>query len=71
MKTNIKHPPKNKVVYSLNREDIERVLGEEFDAHLTAAQMKIVEEKLGDYIDWHGAISLAIEYALNQTEQKK
>ena len=60
-------PPK--IIYSLNIEDVQNVAEEEFERELTKKELKIVEDKVGDYIDWHEAIRIdwheAIRLALN------
>jgi len=56
-----------RIVYSLNVEDIENVADEEFSIKLTRAELKLVEDKLGDYIDWHDAIAEAIRETLGRT----
>lgn len=51
----------DRVVYSINIEDIQAVAEEELDRELTPKEIKMVEDKIGDYIDWFGAISSAIK----------
>lgn len=51
---------KNKMLYSINVEDIQDVAMEELDRPLSNEELRLVEEKLGDYIDWYGAIVLSL-----------
>ena len=41
----------SKIIYSINIEDVQNVAKEE---------LEIIEDKLGDYIDWYSAIDIAI-----------
>lgn len=50
-----------RVVYSINIEDIQTVAEEELDRELMPQELKLVEDKIGDYIDWFEAISSAIK----------
>lgn len=59
----------SKIIYSLNIEDVQNVAEEELGRQASKKELKIVEDKVGDYIDWHEAISLAIKDAVNS--QKK
>jgi len=55
---------KNKILYSINVEDVQNVAMEELDRPLTDQELRLVEDKLGDYIDWYGAIAMI----LNETD---
>jgi hypothetical protein len=48
---------KKKIIYSLNIEDVQNVANEILNRDLNEDELKSVENKLGDYIDWFGAIS--------------
>jgi hypothetical protein len=50
-----------KIIYSINIEDVQNVAEEEHGRKLTKKELEIIEDKLGDYIDWYGAIDIAIE----------
>ena len=50
-----------RLIYSLNIEDEQLVAEEEFDIVLSEAELKQVEEKVGDYIDWYQALVFAIQ----------
>jgi len=58
----------SKIIYSLNIEDVQNVAEEELERALTKKELKIVEDKLGDYIDWYEAISLALDDAVKSQE---
>lgn len=58
----------SKIIYSLNIEDAQNVAEEELERELTKKELKIVEDKVGDYIDWHEAISLAIKDAVKMNK---
>ena len=45
---------REKIIYSINIEDIQNVADQELVRELTENELKIVENKLGDYIDWYG-----------------
>ncbi len=52
---------REKIVYSINVEDAQNVADQELARELTKDELKIVENKLGDYIDWYGSIATAID----------
>jgi len=52
---------REKIIYSINVEDVQNVADQELARELTEDELKIVENKLGDYIDWYGSISTAID----------
>jgi len=51
---------KENVVYSLNIEDIQTVAEQELDRRLSPEEVRIVEDKIGDYINWYDAIHLTM-----------
>ena len=51
----------SKIIYSINIEDIQNVAEEEHRRKLSEKELKIIEDKLGDYIDWYSAIDIAIQ----------
>ena len=53
-----------KIIYSINIEDVQNVAEQELERKLTVKELKLVEGKVGDYINWYEAILNAI-YALN------
>lgn len=57
------------IIYSLNIEDIQSVVTEKLERDLSDEELKLVIDELPGYIDWRGAISLAITDAHQQLEQ--
>jgi len=52
-----------KIIYSINIEDVQNVAEQALDRKLTAKELKLVEDKVGDYINWYEAILNAIDSA--------
>ena len=50
----------SKIVYSLNIEDVQNIAKQEFDRELSEKELKIVEDNIGDYINWYSAIEMTI-----------
>lgn len=50
----------SKIIYSLNIEDVQNVATEELGRELNKKELKIIENKIGDYIDWYESINMAI-----------
>lgn len=59
----------NKIVYSLNVEDVQNVAQETFGRKLTEKEISLVQETVGDYIDWFGAIEYAIHKQINRNKK--
>jgi hypothetical protein len=53
-----------RAIYSISVADVVDVADNEFSVKLTEEEIKRVEDRLGDYIDWHEALSLAISDVL-------
>lgn len=51
----------SKIIYSINIEDVQNVAEEELGRELIEKELKIVEDKVGDYIDWYSAIDMTIQ----------
>jgi len=51
----------SRIIYSLNIEDVQTVAEEEIGRELSEKELEIVEDKLGDYIDWYSAIDFTIQ----------
>ena len=49
-----------RIVYSINVEDLQKVADQELDRKLSEKEIKFIEDRLGDYVDWYGAIASAI-----------
>ncbi|MBE7446977.1 MAG: hypothetical protein HS132_17865 [Planctomycetia bacterium] len=45
-----------KIIYSINIEDIQNVAEQELDRKLTEEELRLVEDRLGDYVGWYEAI---------------
>ena len=50
-----------KIIYSLNIEDIQNVAEQELERKRTVKELKLVEGKVGDYINWYEATLNAID----------
>lgn len=59
---------KDKIIYSINVEDVQTVAEEDLGRELTDDEVKFVEDKIGDYIDWFDTISLILN-ELNDEEK--
>ena len=60
----------SKIIYSINIEDVQNVAEEELERKLTKKELKIIEDKLGDYIDWYEAIDIAIQNEILHRDKK-
>lgn len=49
-----------KIIYSLNVNDIQEVANEFFERKLNKKELALVQDSVGDYIDWFQAIGNAI-----------
>jgi hypothetical protein len=49
-----------RIVYSINVADIQGAAEEELGRYLNAEELRLVEDKLGDYIAWYEAIISAM-----------
>ena len=57
---------KSKVIYSINIEDLQTVAEQEIERELTDEEIEKVEKRLGDYIDWYGAIALTLDEVIRR-----
>jgi len=57
----------DRIVYSINVEDIQNVAGDMLYRRLTKKEIDFVERRVGDYIDW----VQAIESAINDQEKNE
>lgn len=60
-----------KIIYSINIEDVQNVAEQELERKLTAKELKLVEGKVGDYINWYEAILNAIDASNIKPKTKK
>ena len=52
--------PGNKIVYSINVNDLQNVSKRVLERRLTNGEIALLERSLGDFIDWFHAIENAI-----------
>ena len=60
-----KHLSLDRVIYSINVADVLEVARSEFKVNLTAEQIKKIEDKIGDYFNWHETILMALQVELD------
>jgi len=58
------------VVYELTIEDIQNVAEEELGKKLNSSQLRIIQEKIGDYIPWWECILNVIQCELTSKKKK-
>ncbi|MDA2917929.1 hypothetical protein MYX76_00275 [Desulfobacterota bacterium AH_259_B03_O07] len=51
---------RERIVYSINVEDLQNVADQELDRELTDKEIEFIENRIDDYIDWYGTITLAL-----------
>jgi hypothetical protein len=51
----------SKIIYSINIEDVQNVAEEKLGRKLAEKELEIIEDKIGDYIDWYSAIDTAMQ----------
>ncbi len=49
-----------RIIYSLNVADAQNVVNEIIDRALTTAELKKVENVIGDFISWYDSLEMAI-----------
>ena len=49
-----------KIIYSINIEDVQNVAEQALERRLTEEELRLVEGRLGDYVGWYEAILNAI-----------
>jgi len=57
---------KSKVIYSINIEDLQTVAEQELERELTDEEIRNVEKRLGEYIDWYEAIVSTLNEAIKK-----
>ncbi len=50
----------NKIIYSINIEDVQNVAKQELHRLLTDKELKLVEDKIGDYMNWYDVVAILI-----------
>ncbi|MDR0708117.1 MAG: hypothetical protein LBF60_09660 [Treponema sp.] len=58
----------DKIIYQLSVEDLQTVADEELGRNLTEEEICLLEDKVGDFIDWYSAISCAIDFYIKEPE---
>lgn len=59
---------KNKIIYSINIEDVQDVALQELDRELTVEELRIVVDKIGDQFDWYEAVASVISIHIEHDE---
>ncbi|GIZ15782.1 hypothetical protein [Capnocytophaga catalasegens] len=49
-----------KSIYTLTIEDLQKVADDVLNRKLTLSEIEILEDRIGDYIDWYSIIDLLI-----------
>ena len=52
---------KDEVIYYISVSDIQEVAEQELDRELSPEEIKLVQDRVDDYITWYDAICLAID----------
>lgn len=55
----------NTVLYKISVEDIQNVANEEFGRSLNEKEMRVIEHRIGNYLDWYNSIHNAILFELS------
>lgn len=56
----------DRIVYSINVEDIQEVADQILGRDLTTNELALVEDSIGDYLDWAQAIESAIQKNISE-----
>jgi hypothetical protein len=56
----------NRIVYSINIKDIQEVADQVLGRDLTINELALVENSIGDYLDWSQAIENAIHKNISE-----
>lgn len=59
----------DKIIYSICIEDVQNVAEQELDRELSKDELKIVEEKIGEYFNWYDTISAVIQFEIIDKSQ--
>ena len=57
---------RDRIIYSINVEDLQTVAEQELERELTDEEIKNVEKRLGEYIDWYEAIVSTLNEAIKK-----
>lgn len=56
----MKKDSNKKIVYSINVSDLQEVANQVLERNLTKKELVLIEESVGDYIDWFQAVENSI-----------
>ncbi|HSH53244.1 MAG TPA: hypothetical protein VK982_16075 [Bacteroidales bacterium] len=59
------------LIYQLTTDDVRNVANAELERELTAEELKIVQDKIGDYINWYEIINSILNSELDKREYNK
>ena len=57
---------RDRIIYSINVEDLQNVAEQELERELTDEEIRNVEKRLGEYIDWYGAIASTLSEVIKK-----
>ncbi|MBX2932330.1 MAG: hypothetical protein KF781_10330 [Chitinophagaceae bacterium] len=60
---------KNKIIYQLDTEDVQLVANEIIERKLSSKELKLIEDVIGDYINWFDAIENAIHQTIKNEKK--
>lgn len=60
-----------RVVYSVNVEDVQHVASEQLGRTLKPSEVRAVENRLGDHVDWYGAIEAAVQDTVSRPRRRR
>jgi hypothetical protein len=58
----------DKMIYYITASDIQEVAIETYGRDLTPDEIKLVQDRVGDFINWYDAIEMAIEEKIQSGE---
>jgi len=58
-----------RAMYSISIEDVQHVAEEALERKLTIEELKIVENKLGSFINWYDAVENTIDLYIKKSSQ--
>ena len=61
---------KEKVIYQLTVEDVQKVSEELYDRKLTYKELEVVEKEIGNFINWYDAIEMTIDQNIIKSNGK-
>jgi hypothetical protein len=61
---------RNKIIYSVNIEDVQSVAAQELGRELTTDELKIIADKIGDQFEWYEPIASVLSQYLTKPESE-